>query len=165
MKTWDIRAFEGDGVCSRTGQTSHENPFIDVSDVIALWRNSKSIANINSDWCRSYNDTDHEFGPSKRLWMAVLLCAIKDLEPFKIPGGIIKQSDNEVTAKQWVVSSDTDPGSLVWVCEALDIPVDELRSVLLDAIKAYREEHKTWTKNASTIGTPSRKHSRLRRNT
>ena len=61
--------------------------------------------------------------PEKRLWFAVLGSAVTALE---------RGAKNRFEIWAWVASDDDRPCSFVFICDALDIRVDDLRPPLLE---------------------------------
>lgn len=68
----------------------------------------------------------------KILWLNVLLQAMLDMAgvdpcatPARIP--LLKRS-----ARGWIESARTDPGSFLWICNSLDIDIEFARAALLN---------------------------------
>lgn len=61
--------------------------------------------------------------PEQRLYLALLECALHDLAS--------KGSHTRAEAREWIESSDTDAGSFIYACEALNMDADNVRRWVL----------------------------------
>jgi hypothetical protein len=76
--------------------------------------------------------------PSRNLWASVVLQVYDDLtaspSAFKARDLYIKDS-----AKSWLLSDNTDPGSLTWICTVLDLNEAIIRKKLLSLTQSLPE--------------------------
>lgn len=75
-----------------------------------------------------YPNTRNDDASAQRLATGILQQALRDLAPYK-PGNLEARKWRR-DAIQWFFSEDTSPGSVSWVCRALDLDLYSLRRQL-----------------------------------
>lgn len=75
-----------------------------------------------------YPKTGNHAASAQRLASGILQQALRDLAPYK-PGNLEARKWRR-DAIQWFFSEDTSPGSVSWVCRALDLDLYSLRRQL-----------------------------------
>ena len=75
-----------------------------------------------------YPNDRHREASVRRLATGILQQALRDLAPYR-PGNLEARKWRR-DAIQWFFSEDTSPGSISWVCQALDLDLYSLRRQL-----------------------------------
>jgi len=113
--------------------TTH-TAFLETVHIHKLWKRGGNPNAIAAEWWGDFGDVDDEFAPYKKLWMAVLLSAIKGLKPHLTPLGEIKVPYRaKVEILPWIKAEETGPGSFLWVCAALNILPGDVIEVIGDS--------------------------------
>lgn len=74
----------------------------------------------------------------KKLWYAVLFQALKDMTDV----------DDRTQARRWLYSLNKEPGSLIWLCDVLDIDPAKVRTAAKRTDR-LRDTLKRWDLNGA----------------
>ena len=78
----------------------------------------------------------------KVLWFLVIIQAIKDYEHDPMSSNDVRTQQNikrlADSAQHWLFYSKLETiGSLIWICDELDLPINKIRRKIKEGIKNY----------------------------
>ena len=82
----------------------------------------------------THKRSDSEQSPYRKLWRAVLMGALKDLQGY--PQSALDGQWRRREARPWFKSPDNGIGSLNWVCEITNLDADTVRRYVLSTPSA-----------------------------
>jgi len=71
---------------------------------------------------------------AETLWVAVIKQTVEDLRQHHSPTESLRGRIRLYSAQEWLQSSDSGIGSLVWICDALGLEPQWVRRLALGAI-------------------------------